>query len=335
MKKSILIACFILFQLKLYSTQLIHAYFGDYREIVRLVFVLSTETHYSTFMDTDNRAIHIHINETRLSPSILPMDFSSTALIDRVEYEQVGRDLRATIFTNVVYYAEAFFHIDSHFKIVIDVYRQREPATLEQAMDYLHFFLTVGFLDRARALQRRIDNNDFLQPIAITREVATPRVELPPPPPPLPPTPPVEMPRDAVIPTPENPLLYLKPDITFLTHAQQIWITEAFRIYDIFREIHNIIEQAERNLQLYDAQRTVDISFVETMSMSFNSLADANVKINEVRLQFGNLIERRTMTTHAAIVYTETMIGHIMRILSSYQVRVVNLQNEYNRRINR
>jgi len=103
----------------------------------------------------------------------------------------------------------------------------------------------------------------------------------------------------------------------------------------MFKNIHQILEQADRVLRLYDAQTVVDISFVETMSQSHNSLSSANIQLNEIRLQFENMREARNITQHSAVFYTERMIFHVLSVLNSYQTRTTNLQNEYNRRINR
>ena len=343
MKKITILICLLVFSVQLFCSQLIHAYFGDYREVVRVVFVFPRDVHYSTLMDTDNRNILIHVSATALSPSLLNVDFSSTELISHVTFEPQGRDLRIALFTNVVFYAETFLHRDDTFKIVVDVFRQREPRTLDQAHAVLNFYETVGYHERARALRRRINNNEFPshavavhqqeRPVVVTRPVEPPpvvtrRVE---------PSPPVPISGASTVTTGahENPLQYIKPDISFLNSAQQSWITEAFRVYDMFRHIHQMLEQAERVLRLYDAQTVVDISFVESMSQSHNSLSSANIQLNEIRLQFHNLRDQRNVAPHTAVAYTERMINHILGVLNAYQSRTTNLQIEYNRRINR
>ena len=331
MKKCFISICFLFMTLKLSSSELIHAYWGNYVEIVRIVFVLPTGVHYSTLMDTDNRVIHIQVNDTRLSSSILPIDFSTTPLIDRVSFEPSGRDLRISIFTNVVYYAESFFLREETFKIVVDVYRQREPSTLEQAHEYLNFYTTVGFHDRAARLQRRIQNNEFPSSVA--------RTDTPSPPPIIQESTTTTQQQRTIEPleTPsalrDDVLMYMKPDVSMLNINLQNWVNEAFRVYEIFVALHIDLEQAERTLELYDSQRIIDISFIETMSLSANFLSDANIRINEIRLQFQNLLSRIPQSNEAPIRYTGDMIQHVLGVLDSYQSRVLYLQSEFERRV--
>ncbi|MCL2062746.1 MAG: hypothetical protein FWG98_00030 [Candidatus Cloacimonetes bacterium] len=336
MKRILIFTFFAIFFIKLSSSELIHAYWGNYVDIVRIVFVMRTGVHYSTLMDTDNKVIHIHINDARLSGSILPVNFSETPLIDRVTYETSGRDLRISIHTNVVYYAESFFLREENFKIVVDVFRQREPSTMQQALEYLNFFQTVGYHDRAARLQRRIQNNEF-ETAVITRVVD---------PPPPPPTQQHDLDTTTqqtqtssfdrlgvVLLDRDDVLLYLKPDVTFLNINQQNWVNGAFRIYDAFINLHINLEQVERTLELYDSQRIVDITFIETMSLSSNILSDANIRINEIRLQFQNSLSRIPQSNEAAIRYTGDMIQHILGMLDSYQNKVSILQSEIERRV--
>jgi hypothetical protein len=332
MKKVLFLVCFVIIICSLGAREMIHAYFGDYTEIVRIVFVLRTQVHYHTLLDTDNRALHIHLNGTRLSQNILPMNFEHSQIVSSVRYEQSGNDLKINIMTHVVYYAETFFlhernnNNENVFKIVVDIFRQREPTTLDAARHYLYFFETVGYHDRAAALRRRINANEFaIEPI---RTIATQPII----------TPPVMN----VVPLPidesmflENPLQYLRPDDIQLNDVQRNWVNEAFRIYELFRNIHNAIEQVERTLRLYDNQRSVNISFIDTMSRSYNSLSDINIQINEIRLQFNNILQRQNFTTNNTITYTQTMISHVLRVLDSYQQRVNQLQSAYDARINR
>ena len=338
MKRSIVFICFILLFFSISASEIMHAYWGDYIEIVRIVFVARTGVHYNTLIDTDNRVIQIHINDARLGNAILPIDFTATPLINHVVYEPINRDLRITIFSDIVFYAESFFLIEENFKIVVDVYRQRDPSTLEQAMHYLHFYETVGFHDRAIRLRRRIQNNEFMTPVPLSTS------DIPPPPPP-PPTQPREQQQQTSIQSPmqdhlesrpfqhENLLLYLRPDATHLNANQQNWINESFRIYDIFINLHLNLDLVERTLELYDTQRTIDITFIDTMSLSSNILSDANIKINEIRLQMQNAWNRRPQTNEAQIRYTEEMIQHVLSVLNSYHARVNRLQREYEMRV--
>jgi len=335
MKKALLLICFVLLTATTLSArELLHAYYGNYREVMRVVFVLRSEVHYNTLLDTDNRSISIQINNAVLSSGFTDLDFSYNPLIRDVTVERVGNGLRINISTHIVYYAETFLYRerqgDKPFKIVVDIYRQKEPTTIAQAREYIIFYETVGYLDRANALRRRINNNEFLDDTAA-------RPYTPPPS-----TTPTQTIFTQHAPKPwdqtlllENPLLYLKPDDTFLNDAQRNWVNEAFRLYDLFRQIHYIIEQAERTLRLYDTQTIVNISFIDSMSKSYNSLSGVNITINEIRLQYMNMLQREFFETAPPIEYTRTMIHHVLNVLDSYQQKATEVQAEYDKRINR
>ena len=340
MKKLLLFICLIYFAKSIFSTELIHNYYGNYKEVVRIVFVLRAQAHYTTLMDTDNKLLTINLSETKLNPSIFKLDFASSPLLQDINYEPIGNDLKISISTNIVYYAECFSLIEDVYKIVIDIYRQKEPTTIEQAKDYIIFYRKVGYHDRANALQRRINNNDFYDQITNTL------ITTPPPPPPqqqrtntssTPTTPNSQLPTpNSQLPTyTSDPFGYTRPNLNNLSLEIQNWIIEAFRIYDIFKELRTIIENAERTLRQYDASPTIDISFLETMIISHNSLTDAQIKIHEIRLHFLNLLNTKSPSSTQAIEYTERMINHILNVLDSYRIRVTDLQTEYARRINR
>jgi len=335
MKKILLLICFILITATLCARELLHAYYGNYREVMRVVFVLRSEVHYNTLLDTDNRNISILINNATLSSGFTDLDFSYNPLISDVKITREGNGLRININTHIVYYAETFLYRerqgDKPFKIVVDIYRQKEPTTIEQAREYIIFYDTVGYTDRANALRRRIGRNEFMD--------ATPAIYVPP-------TPPVITPAPIVFtqhaPKPwdqslmlEDVLLYLKPDDTFLNEAQRNWVNEAFRLYDLFKHIYYIIEQAERTLRLYDTQTIVNISFIDSMSKSYNSLSSVNIQINEIRLQFMNMLQREYFETAPPIEYSRTMIHHVLNTMDSYQQRATEVQAEYDKRINR
>jgi len=345
MKKVLLWLCFLLLASNLLSRQLMHAYYGNFKEAMRVVFVFRTDVHYNTLLDTDNRLISIYVNNAVIASGFNEMDFTNNPLISGVEVETVGNNLRINISTHIVYYAETFFlkerFEERPFKIVVDIFRQKEPSTIEMAREYIIFYDTVGYKDRADALRRRISRNDFrTTPIYFDDTPTTPP---PPPPPPVVITPPPSQ----IFTTPsgvrtfdesqmlENPLLYLKPDDTYLTDLQRMWMNEAFRLYDLFKNIHLTIEQAERILRLYDTQIVVNISFVDTMSKSYNSLSNINITINEIRLQFNNALQRENFPSNPTIEYTRVMINHVLRLMDSYQRRANDVQAEYDKRINR
>ena len=340
MKRLIIFAFITLYIFSAYAREMVHAYFGNYVEIVRVVLVIRSEIHYNTLMDTDNRVIHIHMNDTRLDPSILPIDFDTTPLISHISYETIGRDLRVSIYTNVIYYAETFFHQEENFKIVLDIYRQREPQTLAQALEYLNFYWTVGFHDRAVRLQRRIDNGEFREfvhmPVETNRNLHTTQQ-----------LPPISTPQ-VVNTTPEplfqnielpstfrtvNVMLYMRPDVNSLNLTLQNWVNEAFRVYDMFTNLSTNLDLVERTLKLYDTQSILDMTFVEAMSMSSNILSDANIRINEIRLLLTNSWNRKPQSNVLPVKYTEEMVQHVLSILNSYHERVFNLQTEYELRI--
>ena len=337
-KKLLVFICLLMFVKPIFSRELIHNYYGDYKEVVRIVFVLRTQVHYTTMMDTDNKLLTISLSETRQNPSLFKLDFGSSPLLSGIEYEAIGSDLKISISTNIVYYAECFSLVEDVYKVVVDIYRQKEPTTIEQAREYINFYRKVGYHDRANALQRRINNNDFYNPITTQFPTPTPQRPTPTPQPPTPtPQPPTPTPQPPT-PTPQfqnDPFGYVRPNLSGLSIDIQNWIIEAFRLYDIFKELRIIIENAERTLMQYDSSPTIDISFLETMSISHNSLSDAQIKIHEIRLHFINLINSKGSSSNQAIDYTERMINHILSILDSYRIRATDLQAEYARRINR
>lgn len=336
MKRLILCVFLCFVCIKIYAAQLIHNYYGDFKEVVRIVFVLNNEVFYNTLMDTDNKALYISISDAQINPSLLTMNFDDQPLIDNVFIEKIGNDIKISILTSVVYYAESFFLIDSHFKIVLDIFRQREPSDLDSAKEYLKFFQTVGYRDRAAELQRRINRNDFIVPV---NEDLMQSEEI------LPKT--VEsqvlrqeekMPVIKETETPANrladPLLYIRPDLSTSDKIQSEWINRAFSNYTIFKEIDDILKRSEATIIAYDNARTVEISFIEAMSRQYNSLSELNIRLNEVRLNLNTLIQRPVVNKNNAVNYTETMIRHILNVLPDYQTRIINVQQEYRKRLN-
>jgi hypothetical protein len=294
-------------------------------------------------MDSDNKIIHLNLNNTSVHNAILDLDFKNNNIINDVIYSSNGIDTRVEIKTNVVYYAETFFLKEKDinlFKIVIDVFRQKEPYTILQANEYIKFYDKVGYIDRANEIRRRLNAGQYVATQQQTETFITITPTAPPPPPPT--FVPTTIIQNPVLPplrndsfSGENPLQYLKPDDIYLTTIQQNWINEAFRIYDVFKEIHTQLEQAERTLKLYDAQTTVGISFVDSMSRSYNTLSDVNIYINEVRLNFLNLQARINFEINSSVEYTRTMIAHVLSTLDSYQSTTMRLQNEFSLRQNR
>jgi len=328
-KKSFMLFLFLVYTLTIFSIELIHNYYGDYKEVVRIVFVLRTQVHHTTLMDTDNKKIEIKISETRINPSLFKLNFESTSLLDDIIYETIGRDLTITINTNFVYYAECFTLVENVYKIVIDVFRQKEPTTMEQARDYVTFYRTVGYHDRANALQRRINNKEFITHIYQQQPNYAQPTSTPPPIS-------VQIEKQADFGFSNDDLFnYTKPNINSLPVFMITWINDAFRIYDLFKEIRIILDKAENTLLLYDSQKTIDIGFLETMSISHNSLSDAHIKINEIKLAFQNLLNNKNFTPNEPTSYTEKMINHVLQATDMYRIKVTNIQNEYARRINR
>ena len=339
------------------SRELLHYYHGDYNEIVRIVFVFRTTVQYNTMFDTDNRVIILNVNNARLNAGILRQKFEPQQLIDEISFDVVGNNIRVTIRTNVTYFAETFVHRERRpendvFKIVIDVYRQRQPGTLAQAQQYLEFFDTVGFTDRATALRRRINSGAFggsgTTGIAsntgmpgtthpdVSRTVLTAPTPSQPITPFTPTTPPAALP-----PMPDqrflsnDPLQYIRPDDMLLNDMQRNWVNEAFIVYNNFVNIYRVIDEAERTLRLYEEQRTVNVTFINSMSQTYNSLSASNIQINEIKLQFMNLNQRRNFQSNQTVEYTATMIAHVTRMLDSLQGVVNRLQMEFDVRINR
>jgi hypothetical protein len=361
MKRILFVLLFFTVFLNIFSNELIHAYYGDYTDIVRLVFVLRSEVPYNILLDSDNRQVFVNLNNVVIATNKLDLIFERHPLISNIEYIQNEQNTRINIHTNVMYYAETFSMIDQGniFKIVIDIYRQAEPISVEAAYEYIRFYEIVGYNKRAEALRKRIAKNDFPEPVIyyetfVTEPIYTPQIitipEI------------IEQPQEPLVITPEiavveqtifnpslnslppvppekfineNPLLYIKPDDVFLAESQRNWVNNAFRLYDYFKSLHHIIDDAEKTLMLYDTQKTVSISFIETMSRSYNSLSDVNINLNETKLNFNNLNDRINFPTNNSIEYTRIMIAHVLATIGSYQLQASRLQYEYDIRINR
>lgn len=328
MKKILFFFCFNIIFISLFSNELIHAYYGDFKEVIRIVFVLKSETHYSTLMDTDNKMLYIHISNTQKSDSLLPLSFDNNFLVNQIQFESLDKDLKISIFTNIVYYAESFFLVDDHFKVVIDLFRQKEPSNLDMAKDYLNFYNTVGYSERARLIKNLINNNKFSEPFYSDADNFVSTTITP----------------EKKIEEPEYfsnrqrntaPFNYIKPDIAYLNQNQKAWINESFMLYESFKNIHLSIEKARENIYLYDSKKSVDIKFIESMSKSYNSLSDINIRINEIRLNLMSLKKNINFERNESIDYTQDMIDSILVVLTLYQNNVIDLQSEFNKRINR
>jgi len=333
--------CFVVLVYNLFSRELIHYYHGDYNDVVRLVFVFRTNVQYNTMFDTDNKSISVTVSNAKMLSSILRQKFDDGKLIDEITYETRGNDLLINIKTNVVYYPETFnlkerTASSDVFKLVIDVYRQKEPSTLTQAQSYVTFFDIVGFKDRATALRRRINAGAFSNIMPETPTIFNPNTYT------TTPTQTVNTNTQSPMPPlPEqrylasDPMQYIMPDDIHLNEQQRNWVNEAFRVYNMFKNIYRVLDDAETTLRIYEEKRTVNISFINTMSLSYNSLSDANIQINQIRLQFMNLNQRRNFPSNQTIEYTSTMIAHVMRMLDSIQGVVNRIQSEFDVRINR
>ena len=350
-KNLIVFLCFVIIISNLSARELMHYYHGDYNEVVRLVFVFRTNVQYNTMFDTDNRVINLTVNNASLNAGILRQKFEPQQLIDEINFEVSGNNIRITIRTNVTYFAETFVHRERRpendvFKIVIDVYRQRQPGTMAQAQQYLTFYDTVGFTDRATALRRRINSGAFGGTgsntiTGTTHPDVTPTVLTAPQPtqPVTPFIPPAQT--TSIPPMPDqrflsnDPLLYIKPDDIHLNDVQRNWVNEAFQVYNNFVNIYRVIDEAEKTLRLYEEQRTVNVTFINSMSQTYNSLSAANIQINEIRLHFMNLNQRRNFQSNPTIEYTATMVAHVTRMLDTLQGVVNRLQMEFDVRINR
>ena len=338
MKRIMLLIIAILILTKLFSSQLVHSYYGDYHDIVRIVFVFNYEPFYNTLMDTDNKSMYISVSETKINPSILALNFSGNSLIREVNTEQLNDDVKITILTNVIYYAETFYLIDNQFKIVVDIFRKKEPENLNMANNYVNFFRTVGYHDRANSLQMRINNNEFSDTGYYEKKVLEPV--------------PAPLESSHIIPVqissndneinsihavsyeiPKDPLLYIKPDVTRLDNEQSSFINSSFEAYNLFKNIDDLLNKAEASLTAYDKAKTVDISFIETMSRQFNALSDLNIQLNQIRLELNSLNQRRVNQNDSAIKYTQSMINHLSTLIPDYHIRIYKLQNEYRNRL--
>jgi len=335
MKRIILYILLSLILCRVYANQLIHSYYGDYHDVVRIVFVIDEEPFYNTLMDTDNKTIYINISETKLDQHILPLDFTEYSLVNQVKTEKLQNDIKITILTNEIYYADTFYLNENQFKIVIDIYKAKDPQNLEMANNYVYFFQSVGFLDRANELQKRIDNNEFLpqsSPVITPHKANTPIQNI---------NDPIQeknepnthLVNNTLQDIPKDPLLYIKPDISKLNANQNLWISNAFRVYEIFKEIDDLLKKAKASLTAYDKAKTVDISFIETMSSLFNNMSDSSIRLNQIKLELNSLSQNSIVSDNSAIIYTKQMINDITKIIPDYIKKVESLQSEYRNRI--
>jgi hypothetical protein len=235
-----------------------------------------------------------------------------------VEYTRLGNNLNIAIYTGIVFFAEIFDLRYPNFRLVVDIYRQREPLHIEAARDYLFFFRSVGFTDRANEMQARIDRGEFPPAPTIAIREARPSVIIP---------------DHALI----NPFIdiqvFEKPDISDLDPTSQTWITQAFYTYDIFVEFYELLVRAEQTLRYYETKRVIDLHFIEIISANLNFLNEANIRLNEIRLRFRNTVANRIDTSQHPIVLTNSMINHITGVLDDLEMRIRYLQMQYNLRI--
>nr|HPM02856.1 hypothetical protein [Candidatus Cloacimonadota bacterium] len=320
-KKALIMTLFVLATYSLAAQQLMHFYYKDYQEISRLVFVFDSSLFFKVNMDTDNQFIDIELSHCKKLASMLPVQMNqNNLLIDHISISPKGKDLNIRINTKKNFYGEMFTIKNENFKLVLDIYNSEEPDNIESAKIYLDFYQKVSLFNRANAMKKRINKNDFpkKQNKAIT-PISTKSNEMIP----------VEPEKDIVDKEPQallpkikhsNDLFQLMMPAIAPTHPNYQWIKDAFEIHRDLRKIMmEDYETARLTLNQYREAIKVDVSFLEKLSAEHNQIAKHPVSLNAIKLRAEKQLNNAPSQKNAEVRYTLTMLNTLIAYMPELQ----------------
>ncbi len=303
-KKIALLCLLIIASQTLAAVKIIHSYYKDYDDIIRIVFVLDQKTYYKTMMDVDNHQINLELQNTTKLKNMLPLKISSeNKLIENVQFKQNKKEILINISCKSSYYAESFYLSGDRFKIVVDIYKNEIPENNEMVNNYLIFYEIVGFYDKAERLKRFIEKNPFKnQESSIKTTVIKQNVDN------------IPLVQDI------QDLLAFKKPFLESDHLAYDWNNEAFELFDeIVQIFQKKLPESRFIIQQYKNSPQVDIAFLEQMSFDYNQLNTYPIKLNTIKVRTESLLNNTPQAQN--VDYTSQML----RKLTLY---IPDLQNE-------
>lgn len=139
------------------DSSLMHSYYHEYKDIVRVVFVFDHATNYSAVMNSDDKELVLIIQNCHLNPSILPLTIDTTnTLLDSLRYKEEEKETIVHLKAKSPYYAEAFRLQKGVFKIVVDIYTHKDPLTEAEYQNRVLFYKSVGFDRKIKDIRRPV-----------------------------------------------------------------------------------------------------------------------------------------------------------------------------------
>lgn len=183
MKKRLFLIFFLTIYMVLSANVLLRFYHSNHGSVERLVFEFSDYPRYRIREDIFD--VNLSFLDCGINPDVMTQDFEEQNVITRATFVKTDTFIGVLLNTFEGYGIEHFI-IDSEngFKLVVDVFRYKDPPTVSMALNYAEFYQKVGYNDKAlkyrnlaEKLRNKISNMQNIQQKAeVEKTSETPQV---------------------------------------------------------------------------------------------------------------------------------------------------------------
>ncbi|KQC07376.1 MAG: hypothetical protein APR54_01045 [Candidatus Cloacimonas sp. SDB] len=175
MKKIVLLLLLIFNLYILNSLQLNKFYHKNYGIADRTVFVFDSNLSYS--IEKSDDVIKIIVKESSLHNSIKDLPLKDNPVLSCYAFSKFKNDLVISIHLNRKqsdnrdYGVEDFVLKDKTFKLVIDIFKYKEPLNRDEISSFIEFYNLVQLKEKANRYQKLLA--DFKEPEIAEKEIST------------------------------------------------------------------------------------------------------------------------------------------------------------------
>ncbi|PID28764.1 MAG: hypothetical protein CSB55_03175 [Candidatus Cloacimonadota bacterium] len=151
----VIILCLILSGINAVTLEKI--YHGDFGEVNRTVLVFDSKPNYKTIQQSENKKIIVRIKDCKRGNSVQQNTSFPGKVLKSLSLQKVAEDLSVHINTEKKYYLKTSYLTGKKYKLVLDIFNNKNPETLNEHLSYAKFYYTVGFLNKALKEYRKIE----------------------------------------------------------------------------------------------------------------------------------------------------------------------------------
>ncbi|MCF7919551.1 MAG: hypothetical protein K9N06_06535 [Candidatus Cloacimonetes bacterium] len=157
MKKKLIILVFLAFSASMCANMLLNFYHANHGPVERLVFVFNEYPRYR--LRDDILDVNLSFLDCRRNPSIQTEVFEKKDVVSRITFVETDAFIGVLISSYDGYGLDHFIlNTEDGYKLVMDVFRYREPPTATMARDYADFYDKVGLAEKSAHFNRMADS---------------------------------------------------------------------------------------------------------------------------------------------------------------------------------